>query len=513
MRSSLFKFLTPLYACGIFVVSSPALATTSETQTLYVAPSGASGTGSASSPFALTSGREYAFNRLVRPYLDAGVPVKVIFLDGTYSDVRLQIIRQGVDTETIYLLQPPTVAGTTPSSYHTGAHCNSSGQNCRVLAADFTMGANTTTLLELVAEDAGRVVFDGTDTRDLRPVIDSEALTIAGSIFGGPAANPYNVKSQRISNVFVDGMIFTNYRNGVHLKYATDILVQDCTFQSIGNRIPRTSSDDQYGTFAVSVDSDTQLVGFYQNTIKDAWNVGGNGSYAAGAVDPGLMHSVYIGYSRDSIFKNNEMDGSSGPMIKWGFYPQVSGSTVYEYPTGAAARRNFFIENTFILDVAHDGPQAVASGSLGEAFVHDNSREVVGSGESAPAAGIVFLSNEFENELPLVDGLAVALLREETPLASDVPLFPAWSFQGNVITGIGSTSLIMTRQRGTALVASSFMHRTIEQDIATQFDLPSQILIGSVPSANWYTTLTALLNSSLKSNDPVEDASVLTLAQ
>ncbi|MEX8492449.1 hypothetical protein, partial [Sphaerotilus sp.] len=64
-------------------------------QMLYVVPGGSvAGNGTADAPFMLTAGREYEFNRLIRRASDAGKDIEVVFRDGVYADVRLQIIKQ-----------------------------------------------------------------------------------------------------------------------------------------------------------------------------------------------------------------------------------------------------------------------------------------------------------------------------------------------------------------------------------------------------------------------------------
>lgn len=491
-----------------------AIATTTNTLNLYVSAAGTnSGSGTAADPFVLTAGREYDFNRMIRPYLDDGTPVRVLFNDGIYSNVRMQILRQGIDTTTIYMTHSSATAGGAPTTYHTGAWCNAAGENCRIKAADFTMGANTTTPLELDALHYGSAIFDGTGTRDVKPAIDSVALTISGSIFGAPPNSPYNILSQRISNVKVQGLVFRNYRNGVDLRFASDIVIQSCTITQIGHRIARQSAAEPFGTYGISIDADTRLALFRLNTITDIWNVGTDGTYAAAAGDPGLIHALYSGYSKDAIFESNLFDGSSGPMIKWGYYPQVTGAVVYEYPSAPSDRRNFFIGNSFTLDTAHDGPSPNTANAPGQAFIHDNSRVVIGSTESKPAAGEVFLSNQFINTLPTDSGPPDLLVRQEIPLTADTLDLPGWSFHGNTVTGISSNLLVVGRLRGlmTAAVAAAFASEG--QQYIRYFDLTTQSSTGQRVAANWAVAMTSLLQTSLASDDPVEDANVLWVAK
>lgn len=494
--------------------SPPSRAATSGTITIYVSPSGTdAGSGSSNDPFVLTAGREYELNRLIQPILNSGTPVEVLFHDGTYQDVRLQIIRQGIDTSTIYMLQSSSTPGGAPTTYHLGATCNNQGNNCRVMPQDFTMGRNTTTPLVLQAEHPGDVIFDGSGTRDLRPAIDSNALMISGSIFGGPPATPYTVQSGLISNVTVQGLTFRNYRDGIHVQYGTHVAIENCRLTSIGNRIPRQSDADPFGTFALRIDGASHLVLATGNTISRVWNAGGNGVYASGNDDPSLMHSIYDGYSYDVIFLNNTLVGSSAPMIKFGFYPITTDGVTYFYPTATSDRRHFFIGNSFTLDTVHDGPDATAATQVGQAFIHDNSREEAAGEESAPAAGIVFLSNRFFSQLPNAGGLPVALLRQELPSEADKPSFPEWTFEGNASSGLDPDYLLIARNRGAVLEPSGFDYGSEEQAIALQLALPQQNAPGEDVLLNWAPVLDSLIQTTLKSSNAEEDTLVLWIAK
>lgn len=81
-----------------------------------------------------------------------------------------------------------------------------------------------------------------------------------------------------------------------------------------------------------------------------------------------------------------------------------------------------------------------------------------------------------------MDGLLVTLLRQEVALASDVPPFPAWPFQGNAISGVAYPSLLIARWSGTPLVASSFSSGPIEQATAATLGLPIQAVSAFRPT-------------------------------
>lgn len=488
---------------------SPAHDATLQIRTVYVAPgSSATGSGTLDDPFLLAAGREYQLNRLVRPLLDKGQPVRILFKDGVYHDIRLQIIRQGKDTSTIY--QDPFSA---LDASHPGATCNRQGENCRVVAEDFTLGADTTTPLELAAEHEGGAVLDGSGTRDAHPAIDSDALTISGSIFGGPPDDPYRVASERIRNILVRGLVFRNYRNGIHVQYATHVTILRCQITSIGNRRPRQSRHDRFGTFALSVNGDSRIILFRQNKVSDVWNTRTASGLAEASSDPGLIHAVYNGYSKDVVYLENVMTGSSGPLIKWGFYPITRNGTTYQYPASAADRRNFFLGNSFVLRQVGDDGDATSGEREEQAFIHDNSRNGLDGAETAPAAGIVFVGNHFDNQMPADIAGSIALLRQELPLSGDRPEFPGWSFQDNVITNVKPALLLVDRQRGRALTADAFQHGQEEQTIARRLGLTTQDSMSAISAEQRVQYVQSLLASSLRSQDPAEDAELSSVLE
>ncbi len=485
-----------------------------KTHIIYVGPSGTnhgSGAGSAADPFVLSAGHEYELNRILQPALDQGQPVKVVFEDGVYHDVRLQILKQGIDTGSIYVTQDVPGQHKITSHLNDRAHCNTEGQNCRVVAQDFTIGADTDTPLELTAEHPGRAIFDGSGTRQTDPAIDSEALVISGSLFGGPPGDPYHVKSHKIQHIIVDGLTFRNYRDGIHVRYAEDVTVRNCWVESIGNRIPRTRAEQLFGTFGLRADGDSSLVMFINNKVTDIWNVGGTANFAAGEADPGLIHSIYYGYAHDIFFVSNALTGSSGPMLKFGFYPITRDGQTYNYPAAPSDRRSFFIGNSFTLTPMKQGATVIPTYAPVQAFIHENSRELAKGGETPPAAGIVFLGNVFDNRLPPDTAVAVALLRQELPHEGDIPSFPGWIFSGNTIKGIGPDNLLVDRVRDTPVMATSIQRTAADAKIARAINLASQI--GAVRSnmlqTKWHQEIEELLHGALGSQDKKSDERII----
>lgn len=477
--------------------------------TVYVAAEGFGlGDGSAARPFVLVAGREYELNRLVRPLLDGKRPTHVVFKDGVYHDVRLQIIREGTDTQAIYLLP----FNGKPSPAPATASCNTQGGNCRVVAADFTMSATSATPLELSAEHEGHAIFDGARSRDARPDVESEGLLISGATFGSPASNPYGIRSERITNVSVRGLSFRNYRNGIHIHYATHIGVFNCTITSIGNRQARRSGRDKFGTSAISVDGSSYLVLLKDNTIRDIWNSRGEPTFAAAPADPSLIHGVYDGFSHDVVFLHNFIGYSSGPLIKWGFYPLVRADVDYQYPSKIADRRNFFINNTLVLGPV--GPERVGLMRFEyQAFVHENSREAVSGKSSSPASGIVFQNNCFVNSYPVDMHVPVALLREELPLPGDAIEFPGWDFFQNKLVNVPSDALLVVRQRGTPLSQDAFHHDGAEEEIVDRLALRHQSQDPDPCQSFDVKHIRDLVQSSLRSSDAHEDALVVSVIQ
>lgn len=515
-KSDVLKSVAGVAAGGlafIFIsINAPSSAADLNSRTVYVAASGPNpGTGSATSPFVLTAGREYELNRVIRPILDGGNPVQVVVKDGVYKNVRLQIIRRGPDAQTIYLT-PLSSSGQSVLSLHPGATCNRSRQNCRVIPEDYTLGADTTTPLQIVAEHEGKAIFDGSQTRDSRPSIESDALIVSGSIFGSPSGDLDRLRSKKIANVTVRGLTFRNYINGIHVQFATHVTIENCSVVSIGNRIPRQASQDHFGTYALRADGNSQLILFKGNTISDIWNVGAG--FSGAIADPSLIHAIYEGYSDDIIFLDNLVSGVSGPLVKWGFYPIVRGGALYEYPSTPQNGRTVFINNRFVLRQIDDPDYgAVPIRGQEQAFIHENSRETVGGHGSSPAAGIIFLSNYFINSLPTNVLSSVAFLRQELPGSDDQPDFPGWVFEGNVITNVAPQELVIDRHRGTAIQLSSFRHGPNEQGVAHQLDLPAQDLPGNQKVAtNWLSDLQTILSSSLKSSDEARDRLLLSVA-
>ncbi|MEX8496155.1 hypothetical protein, partial [Sphaerotilus sp.] len=458
----------------------------------------------------LTAGREYEFNRLIRRASDAGKDIEVVFRDGVYADVRLQIIKQGLDTSSIYLLSPGAdAAGHTTlvagKPYHYGSYkqCNQQQLNCRVQPEDFAEGPRASHALILRAEHPRQAVFDGAGFQRDNPDLEDTALVIGGAYAGVVNSGQQEVHSEPIKNVTVSGLVFRHHRNGILVQHGLGITVDNCLVEDIGTHRIKAQDDQVVGVSGFSANSDSQLVLVRDTTILNVWNL--QGPTQTSQDWPGLMHSVYNGDSRDIIFLNNTFQGSSGPMLKFGYYPIIrSGQLIYQYPADTWARRGFFIGNQFVLASLTEGgrPQPVYVAQ--QAFILDNSEKEINGVPTPPAKGMLFINNLFRNALPDTAKSTVAFLRKEMPIKGSQPSFPDFHFAGNRSEGVPTAQWVVHRDRGTAMAVSSNQRDDPIKVNETLIDLlrPTD---GPVDPDK---VLAALLQGPLRSPDPERDALV-----
>ena len=433
-------------------------------QTIYVAATGnPSGTGASDAPFVLSAGREYEFNRLIRSATDAGKDVEVIFASGTYQNVRLQIIKQGIDSDSFYDLEEgpdangkKTMVFGKPYHYRSYSNCNNQGMNCRVEPADYALGPHSSARVVLKSAELHQAIFDGKDFQTTNPDITNHALIIAGAYTNVIETGRTGIKSEPIKNIAVTGFVFRNYQNGIFVQHGLGITIDDCIVENTGTHHSLSQDEDNYGVEGFSAKGDSQVVLVKNSKIINSWNTAGAPGLKGSKDWPGLMHAIYNGYSRDIIFINNEVTGSSGPIVKFGNYPiSKNGRIIYQYGDKTWERRGFFIGNQFAMAPITNNGETQAPYLPIEAFIHDNSQEKDGGGATAATKGMVFLNNRFRNLLPGDAGAHVAFIRQELPVPGLRPNFPDFYFGGNVVEGVQPNRVLMHRSRGTPVSADS----------------------------------------------------------
>ncbi|MBE7211886.1 MAG: hypothetical protein INR65_12775 [Gluconacetobacter diazotrophicus] len=511
-----------LLGAGVGVVAErlltrgrPAAAAADALAALHVMPGPATttptGTGTAADPFQLGRGGEYALNRLVRGFMDAGQALDVRFGDGVYQDVRLQILREGIDRQAISLRERgPTGA----ISYLDAASCNAAGANCRVADADFAIGPSRCAPLVLRAENPGGAVFDGSGLGG-GPAIDDTALVISGAVFGSPGEACTDSASPRISDVLVSGLSFRNYRDGIQVTYAEQVVVACCSLDAIGDRAPRNGDPALLGTFAFRVDGDSRDVLVRDCAANAVWNRADPADGADGAADPSLVHAVYQGYARDVVFANNSFDGCSGPMVKFGDYPSFAAdemTVACVYPTEPRHRCTVFLGNRFVLSPLNDDNRPVPVFAPEQCFIEENSMEAVPGGISAPAGGAIFIDNAFENRLAPDPDTPVIFLRQELPPPVGQPHLPGWSFNGNTITGVDPANLLATRQRGTPLEASSIVRVDAFGALRAELEREAAADAAKLAADQVASTLAAALAAVPGSRDDGQDTLLVRIA-
>jgi hypothetical protein len=492
---------------GILASAGAGPAPGGEHQTIYVAASGKGDGSGLSSPFVLRAGREYALDRLIRHATDAGSDVEVVFDDGIYRDVRLQILKQGVDTDSVYMLEPGAdaaghavrVAGQ-PYHYFSSARCNQEGMNCRVKPEDYSLGPKTNAAVALVAEHPHRAIFDGASFQLANPEVDNAGLVIAGAYFGVTQAGRSRIRSEPIENVSVTGLVFRNYRNGILVQHALGITIDNCLVENIGTHGRKPLDDQRVGVSGFTANGDSQLVLVRDTTIRNVWNL--QGSTRSSEAWPGLMHSVYDGDSRDIIFIDDTFAGSSGPMLKFGYYPAVTDQRViYQYGSRTWERRGFFIGNRFILLPIIEGGHPLPPYWAMQAFIHDNSEALAGGSVTPPAKGMVFINNLFRNALSKENGRVVAFLRQELPVRGTRPEFPGFVFAGNRIEGVAPDQLVVHRYRGSEVADAS-----IDRDDPAHLQPPlSELIHQTGAPVDVEETIGKLLGGPLRSPDAARD--------
>ncbi|MBV8358324.1 MAG: hypothetical protein JO189_10365 [Deltaproteobacteria bacterium] len=468
-------------------------------QTIYVSAMGrAGGTGALDSPFLLRAGREYELNQLIRRATDAGNDVDVVFDDGIYHDVRLQIIKLGIHSDIPYIQEPGAdaaghvslVAGK-PYHYHSYDYCNQQHENCVVKPEDYALGHGSHAALTLEAKHPHQAIFDGAAFQLANPEIDNSGVFIAG---------------EPIENVSVVGLVFRNYRNGIGLRHGLGITINNCEIENIGTHSLKALNDNDVGVAGFSVSGDSQLVLVRDTTIRNVWNI--QGITGARQDWPSLMHSIYVVNSRDIIFIDNAVEGSSGPMVKFGYYPRVKkGRLIYLYGDQIWQRRGFFISNHFILSPIFEEGQRIPTFRPMQAFIHDNSEALVNGISTPPAKGMVFINNIFRNLLPGQDGNVVAFLRQELPAHGSYPQFPGFVFAGNRIEGVPPNQVIVHRFRGSEVTSTS-----IERDDPSSLESPLPALTHQTSEpVDVDTTVAKLMAGPLRSPDDARDQLVVSV--
>ena len=407
---------------------------------IFVSPAGAgAGVGTSDRPFVLAEGREYEFNRLVQAASSKG-DVKIIMRSGLYQGVRLQIIKEGIDSDWLYLPRPAHGLDPMRFEYENSSRCNSDKTNCRVISKDFMLTAHNNSQIAIVAEENGKVILDGTDFSNANPEIESTGITIAGAYFGVKKQQKRNLESQPIKNILIRGVVVRGYKNGIVVTFARGVTIENCRVENIGSHSLAKRNDLNIGVSGFSANGSSELVLVRDCLFSNMWNQ--RGLTPTGRVWPDLMHCVYDGDSRDIVFLRNKFVGSSGPMIKFGYYPTIQDNRIInEFGERVSDRRGFFIQNEFILR----GGSASRKKSF---FIHENSRIAVGLSESGPAKGMLFYGNKFDSDFNSSSGDKTYLLRQELPAETDQPSLPGFIFWSNVSNCLKEDTLLAVRHRG-----------------------------------------------------------------
>ena len=462
---------------------------TTSWKTIYVQAGTAGqngGDGTFAKPFILADGNEYTFNHLLKPLLDAGVNTEVVFLDGIYQNVRLQIIKPGTNGEEISLQDPvgtPQLVNGLPvyqkPTYRIASWCNSSGDNCRVPHDDYTMGQQATGKLVLRADHIGKAIFWAKKFRRTHTNISTSALYISGGSFQSRDYTYANFRTEHIKNILVSGLVFQEYTNGIVINRAENIVIKNTSIEGMGSFEYTGATGEAIGVGGIIIGADSQVVLFKNNKVSDTWN--SVRSDLVGIVDPGVLalnHSVYHQHSADVIYMNNVFSNASGSLFKFGLYPQKSGAVITgEYPTEAWRRRVFLINNALVQDKVFLRYKHALISQQVFSFVQENSmdRSVPDGKESSSASGVVMQGNTFTKTS---DALLkkMQFLRVELP-TSHGGLLPGWFVGNNSIVGVPDEQLMVGRIRGTSheqlidlqpLVSDPSLYTSVRDNAHTQ---------------------------------------------
>ena len=425
--------------------------------TYYIAPGSAGsvqGVGTFASPYVLYDGNEYDFNAFIRPKLDAHRHVECIFLDGTYTDVRLQIVKAGSNGNVISLQDPvadPTLDGGGLPSYTVPSRRAGS---TFIGNSFYTMGASATGKLVLRALNPGAAIFESVKWRTHKNCA-AEALRLSGAYHQGSSADyTFSGYTNYLDGVVVTGLTFRHYTNGVMIGRARNIAVKNCTLEDTGNRDWTGTAVEEIGVAGFNVSFDSQIIAIKNNVITDSWNTTREDRYTAlSATDnQHQIHAFYHQYSKDVLYLDNEVTDCSGAPFKVAYTAHFSAGVIdSQYAYGDHERRTFVINNVFrqtkgILGSPHETTSTTGIWN----FVHDNTVEKQSNPvESDPMNGMVIAGNSFSKS----DIAALAdrpFLTCETINNTSGGRLPNWHIEKNTINGVTATGVLMGHVRGTS---------------------------------------------------------------
>ena len=487
--------------------------------TYYIKPGSSSdpqGDGSFANPYVLYDGNEYSFNAFIRPNLDRGQNVECIFLDGTYTDVRLQIVKAGNNGNVVALTDPvasPTLDGNGLPVYTTPTK---RGGSTFLANGNYTMGASATGKLVLRALNPGSAIFQAVKYRTHKNV-PAEALRISGAYHQGASPDiTFSLFDNWISGVVVTGLAFTGYNNGLMLGRARQVAVKNCTFSDLGSRdLTGTAVEDLAvgSTFPIN---DCELVLLKNNTFDTGWDtVRTDLATALSATDyPLLMHSVYQEYCCDMVYAGNTFKNNSGAILKFGYYAHFNGSNVIDqqYKYSAYGRRTFLIGNNCTQDKATFSAASDTISTTGVwAFVNENSvQKDANNLQSNPARGVVIAGNTF-NKTAGASLDNKPFLRADLPDNTTTGRLPDWFIEGN---GIGNTSVTLVlcgnvRGGGNANIFNMDTAGVVDHTLATDTLAQFEATAWTTASAASYAV--ARLQAELASPDASRDAFVVAM--
>ena len=267
---------------------------------------------------------------------------------------------------------------------------------------------------------------------------------------------------RKISNLVVSGLNISGYRCGIDLLYATHIVLKNNRLDTIGSArtpeeqaIPEKNTTVPYGTSAIGMARLCENILIKHNRISTTWNRC-NSPAPTSAGDPGLMHPFYIIDASDIVYLDNEIEDSSGALLKIVDLADLNpDGTIKGSPM--AHRRQVLINNSFLESTSHlAGIYPVEFNTI--SMIHDNSAQVrfwpdkkIYTQPTPPAPNLIFLGNTWETRIDM------AFLRRESVTTSTNGIsrlpsrFPNWFFEGNTWIGFPHGPGIVERQRGTPM--------------------------------------------------------------